>query len=102
MIVDRYDSIDLFELVPKLELEMDPEPAYLDPLLYDYVLFEGVKADLSHRYPNSGKLLGRHLTPVEALLRMLVLKRLYGWSYEQAERFVNDSIVLRRFCRLYL
>jgi IS5 family transposase len=33
---------------------------------------------------------------------MLVVKRLYGWSYEQTERFVNDSIVLRQFCRLYL
>jgi IS5 family transposase len=33
---------------------------------------------------------------------MLVVKRLYGWSYEQTERFVCDSIVLRQFCRLYL
>jgi IS5 family transposase len=39
---------------------------------------------------------------VEVILRMLVVKRLYGWSYEQTERFVNDSIVLRQFCRLYL
>src|SRR5687767_6696609 len=33
---------------------------------------------------------------------MLVVKRLYDFSYEQTERFVNDSIVLRQFCRLYL
>jgi IS5 family transposase len=33
---------------------------------------------------------------------MLLVKRLYGWSYEQTERFVCDSIVLRQFCRLYL
>ena len=33
---------------------------------------------------------------------MLVVKRLYNWSYEQTERFVSDSIVLRQFCRLYL
>ena len=33
---------------------------------------------------------------------MLVVKRLYGWSYEQTEHFVSDSIVLRQFCRLYL
>ena len=25
-----------------------------------------------------------------------------GWSYEQAEYFVNDSLVLRQFCRVYL
>jgi transposase, IS5 family len=101
MIVDRYDPINLFELVPKLKLEMDPELAHLDRLLDDDVLFERVKANLSRRYPNSGRL-GRHSTPVEVILRMLVVKRLYGWSYEQTERFVNDSIVLRQFCRLYL
>ena len=33
---------------------------------------------------------------------MLLVKRLYGWSYEQTEHFVSDSIVLRQFCRLYL
>jgi transposase, IS5 family len=39
---------------------------------------------------------------VEVILRMLVVKRLYGWSYEHTEHFVSDSIVLRQFCRLYL
>jgi hypothetical protein len=33
---------------------------------------------------------------------MLVVKRLYGFSYEECERFVSDSITLRQFCRLYL
>lgn len=101
MIVDRYDPMDLFEMVPKLELEMEPELAQLDELLDDDVLFARVKADLLKRHPNSGRL-GRHSTPVEVILRMLVVKRLYGFSYEQTERFVNDSIVLRQFCRLYL
>ncbi|HKH39881.1 MAG TPA: ISNCY family transposase [Rubrobacter sp.] len=101
MIIDRYDPINLFELVPKLKLQMEPELAQLDRLLDDDVLFEQVKADLTRRYPNSGKL-GRHSTPVEVILRMLVVKRLYGWSYQQSEHFVSDSIVLRQFCRLYL
>jgi len=101
MIVDRYDPMNLFELVPKLKLEMDPELAHLDRLLDDDVLFERVKADLCHRYPNS-KRLGRHSTPVEVILRMLVVKRLYNFSYEHTERFVSDSIVLRQFTRLYL
>src|SRR5215204_4392652 len=101
MIVDRYDPMNLFELVPKLKLEMDPELAHLDRLLDDEVLFEQVKADLCRRYPNSARV-GRHSTPVEVILRMLIVKRLYGWSYAQTERFVNDSIVLRQFTRLYL
>lgn len=33
---------------------------------------------------------------------MLVVKRLYDFSYEATERFVSDSITLRQFCRLYL
>jgi IS5 family transposase len=101
MIVDRYDPINLFELVPKLELEFEPELAQLDQLLEDDQLFSLVKTDLAKRYPNSGRL-GRHSTPAEVILRMLVVKRLYGWSYEQTENFVSDSIVLRQFCRLYL
>ena len=102
MIVDRYDPMNLFEeLVPELNLQVEPELAQLDRLLEDDELFRLAKADLSHRYPNSAKL-GRHSTPAEVILRMLVVKRLYGWSYEQTERFVSDSIVLRQFCRLYL
>jgi transposase, IS5 family len=101
MIVDRYDPVNLFEMVPKLKLEMEPELARLDVLLDDDKLFSLVRADLIQRYPNSGRL-GRHSTPVEVILRMLLVKRLYGWSYEQTERFVCDSIVLRQFCRLYL
>jgi IS5 family transposase len=101
MIIDRYDPVNLFEMIPKLKLEMEPELAGLDELLDDDELFSLVKADLMKRYPNSGRL-GRHSTPVEVILRMLVVKRLYNWSYEQTEHFVNDSIVLRQFCRLYL
>jgi IS5 family transposase len=101
MIVDRYEPVNLFEMIPKLKLQFEPELVQLDELLDDDELFSVVKADLIRRHPNSGRL-GRHSTPVEVTLRMLVVKRLYGWSYEQTERFVCDSIVLRQFCRLYL
>ncbi len=102
MIVDRYDPVNLFELVPtKLRLEMEPELATLDRLLEDDELFVRLKADLSKRRPNSQRL-GRRSTPVEVILRMLVLRRLYDWSFEATERNVSDSLVLRQFCRLYL
>jgi IS5 family transposase len=32
---------------------------------------------------------------------MLIVKRLYRWSYEATERFVFDSLLLRQFCRVY-
>jgi transposase, IS5 family len=101
MIVDRYDPMNIFEMVPKLELDFEPELRELDRLLEDDKLFSVVKADLAKRYPNSERL-GRHSTPVEVILRMLLVKRLYGWSYQQTEHFVSDSLVLRQFCRLYL
>ena len=101
MIVDRYDPINLSELIPELRLEMEPELAALDRLLDEDEIFLAVKADLSRRRPNSSRL-GRRSTPVEVILRMLVVRRLYDWSFEATERNVSDSLVLRRFCRLYL
>jgi transposase, IS5 family len=101
MIVDRYDPMDLFALVPQLALEVDPELAGLDRLLADDALFQQVKADLARRAPLS-LVHGRHSTPVEVLLRMLVVRRLYQWSYAETEHFVSDSLVLRQFCRLGL
>ncbi|MGH3148991.1 MAG: transposase [Rubrobacter sp.] len=101
MIVDRYEPVNLSELTPKLHLEMEPELAALDQLLDDDELFLAVKADLSRRHPNSERL-GRRSTPVEVVLRMLLVRLLYGWSFEATERNVSDSLVLRRFCRLCL
>ncbi len=101
MLRDRYAPLDLFALVPKLHLELDPELAQLDQLLEDDALFARVRADLARRRPGT-LTRGRHSTPVEVILRLLVVKRLYQWSYEEAEHFVGDSLVLRQFCRLYL
>jgi IS5 family transposase len=101
MIVDRHDPLDLFALVPQLKLELEPVLAELDGLLEDDDVFQRVKADLARRAPKS-LTRGRRSTPVEVILRMLVVRRLYDWSYEETEQFVGDSLVLRQFCRLYL
>jgi hypothetical protein len=71
MIVDRYDPVNLFEMIPKLKLQFEPELVQLDGLLDDDELFNLVKADLVKRYPHSGRLV-RHSTPVEVILRMLM------------------------------
>jgi IS5 family transposase len=101
MLRDRYEPVDLFALVPRLELRFEPQLAQLDRLLEDDLLFAHVRADLARRCPRTPDR-GRPSTPVEVILRILVVMRLYGWSYEQAEYFVNDSLVLRQFCRVYL
>jgi IS5 family transposase len=100
MLRDRYVPTNVFMYVPRLSVEMEPVLVQLDQLLEDDRLFETVKADLSQRRPGTLKT-GRNSTPVEVILRMLVVKHLYGWSYEETEQWVSDSLVLRQFCRVY-
>jgi hypothetical protein len=38
---------------------------------------------------------------VGVIPRLLVVKHLYNWRYEQAEPFVADSITLRPSCRMF-
>ena len=101
MLRNRYDRTDLFALAPQLGLRFEPQLEQLDRLLDDDELFDLVRGDLARRYPRT-RSRGRPSTPVEVILRMLVVMRLYRWSYEQVEYFVNDSLVLRQFCRVYL
>jgi IS5 family transposase len=100
MIVDRYPPADLLSLLPQSMQRIDPVLATLDRLLDDDVLFGQIKADLAQRAPQSRER-GRPSTPVEVVLRMLVVRRLYDWSYEETERLVWDSLSLRQFCRIY-
>ncbi|WP_439116289.1 transposase, partial [Nitrolancea hollandica] len=101
MLRDRYDPLNLFVLVSALGLETDRVLAHLDTLLDDDQLFQLVRADLSRRSPRTLND-GRPSTPVEVILRMLVVKHRSGWSYAQTEHWVSDSLVLRQFCRVYL
>ncbi len=101
MLRHRYNRTDLFALVPQLGLRFESQLEQLDRLLDDDAIVEAVRSDMGRRSPRS-RSRGRPSTPVEVILRMLVVMRLYSWSYEQVEYFVNDSLVLRQFCRVYL
>jgi IS5 family transposase len=100
MLRDRYDPLNLFDQIPALGMQTDAVLAQLDMLLDDDELFQAVKHDLSRRYPRTTTF-GRPATPVEVVLRLLVVKHLYNWSYAQTEQWVSDSLVLRQFCRVY-
>ncbi len=99
MLRDRYKPIDLFDLVPALGMRTDQVLMHLNNLLDDDTLFTAIKADLVQRFPRT-LIDGRPSTPVEVILRMLVVKHLYGWSYAQTEQWVTDSLVLRQVCRV--
>ena|SRR2546423_246730 len=71
----------------------------LDRRLDDDELLEQVRADLARRYRLT-TLHGRHSTPVEVILCLLVLKDLFNWSFQQTETQVSNSTELRWFCRV--
>jgi IS5 family transposase len=99
MLIDCYAREDVFAPVPKLAEEIDPVLRKLDSLLDNDALYQQVRSDFGKRY-RATLVHGRHSTPVEVLLRMLILKHLYQWSYKECERRVADSLVLRWFCRV--
>ncbi len=101
MLREHYPVDKLFEEVLGYVPEMALELVKIDAYLEDEKLYRLIKKDLSQRYPKTCQT-GRNSTPVEVVLRMLVVKRLYGYSYEETEQRVSDSLRMRQFCRVYL
>src|SRR5215470_16388703 len=77
---------------PAQAAETDPVLCELDGVLDANPLYQQVCAKL-------GGLAGASL-PAEVLLRMLLVKHVYGWSEQQTAEQVADSLVLRWFCRV--
>jgi len=94
--VDKYFE-EILEYIPDLSPELEKINSYLE----DEKLYRLIKQDMAQRRPKTTQT-GRNSTPVEVILRMLVVKRLYGYSYEETQRQVSDSLRLRQFCRVYL
>lgn len=101
MLQDRHETDKLFDSILSLTNQMEPVLAQIDQLLEDEALYQLIRNDLAKRYPQTEQT-GRNSTPVEVILRMLAVRRLYGLSYERTEYQVRDSLVLRQFCRVYL
>jgi transposase, IS5 family len=100
MLVDRYDPEDVFARVPQMAQRIDPVLKELDQLLSDDQLYQQVRADFGKRYRWT-LVHGRHSTPVEVILRLLIVKHLHQWSYQETEEQVDQNLILRWFCRLY-
>src|ERR1700730_10167521 len=100
MLIDRHIPEDVFARVPELAAQTDPILKHIDVLLDDDQLFQQVRTDLGKRYRQT-LFHGRPSTPVEVILRLLLVKHLYNWSYEETIKRVADSLVLRWFSRVY-
>jgi IS5 family transposase len=71
----------------------------IDTLLEDEAVIETVAQGLEARWPQSRRR-GRPGTPADVVLRMLILKHLFDWSYDDLEREVRANLVYRAFTRI--
>lgn len=92
-----WETLQFGDLDPKKQ--MDPRLRRIDQVLDDETLVDGVLDAMRGRFEHSGHR-GRRGTPAEVALRMLVLKHLKDWSYEQLEWEVKGNLVYRHFCRI--
>jgi transposase, IS5 family len=86
-------------VVPEPEALMEPWLRAVDKALDDEDMLEAVVGIMRRRWDQSARR-GRMGTPAEVVLRMLALKHLRDWSYDELEREVTGSLVYRRFCRI--
>src|SRR6266849_2824766 len=71
----------------------------IDTLLEDEAVAEVVAQALERRWPQSRRR-GRLGTPAEVVIRMLILKHLFDWSYDDLEQEVRANLVYRAFTRI--
>ena len=71
----------------------------IDTLLEDERVIDVVTHALEARWPQSRRR-GRLGTPAEVVMRMLILKHLFDWSYDDLEREVRANLVYRMFTRI--
>ena len=74
----------------------EPWMRHADEALNDDQLLKIIQEELSKRCKKS-KTRGRPSTPAEIVLRMLLLKHMRGWSYEDVTREVRANLVYREF-----
>jgi IS5 family transposase len=71
----------------------------IDTVLEDEAVIEVVAQALEARWPQSRRR-GRPGTPAEIVIRMLILKHLFDWSYDDLEQEVRANLVYRAFTRI--
>jgi IS5 family transposase len=77
----------------------EPWMRHADQLLNDEQLVNSVYEALAKRHPKS-RTRGRKSTPAEVVLRMVMLKHIRNWTFQELEREVRPNLVYRDFTRI--
>ena len=102
MVRRRKQARSLFEvLLPDSDKLWPDWLKRIDTLLEDEAVIETVASALEERWPKS-RTRGREGTPAEVVLRMLILKHLHDWSFDELEQEVRANLVYRAFTRIGL
>jgi transposase, IS5 family len=100
MVRRQHEQRSVFEMIlPDGDKLWDDTLRRIDEVLEDEELVDRVEEALRLRRPKS-RTRGRRGTPAAVVLRLLVLKHLYDWSFADCEREVRGSLVYRSFCRI--
>jgi transposase, IS5 family len=105
MVVRRNQQRSIYEEIAKAALpDCDQEswPAWMkivDSLLDDDELVDLVHEALIKRRPKSASR-GRNSTPSEVVLRLMVLKHIKNWTYQDLEQEVRPNFMYREFTRI--
>jgi IS5 family transposase len=92
---------NLFEHLLCDIFEVAPELTAMDKVLCeDERLLDEVKEVFDSRASYS-RTLGRHSVAVESIVRLILVKHIYGWTYRFTQQQVRDSYSLRHFTRIY-
>lgn len=86
-------------LAKDIEDLWEPWMKEVDLLLEDAALLEEVYQAQGKRHHHS-RTRGRMQTPAEVALRLLILKHVRNWSYDELEREVRANLVYRAFTRI--
>lgn len=100
MVRRRKQERSLFEvLLPDSDKLWPDWLKRIDTLLEDEAVVDTVATALEQRWPKS-RTRGREGTPAEVVLRMLILKHLHDWSFDELEQEVRANLVYRAFTRI--
>jgi transposase, IS5 family len=100
MVQRRQRERSLFEVLLPDGHKLWPEwLRKIDTLLEDEAVIEVVAQALEKRWPQSRRR-GRLGTPADVVIRMLILKHLFDWSYDDLEHEVRANLVYRAFTRI--